>query len=32
MMLLASVVIWTLLNVKHEELATDNPEGAHVGV
>ena len=32
MMLLASVVIWTLLNVKHEELATDGPEGAHVGV
>jgi EmrB/QacA subfamily drug resistance transporter len=32
MMLLASVIIWTLLNVKHEELATDGPEGAHVGV
>lgn len=32
MMLLASVVVWTLLNVKHEELATDGPEGAHVGV
>jgi EmrB/QacA subfamily drug resistance transporter len=32
MMLLASVVIWTLLNVKHEELATDGPEGGHVGV
>ena len=32
MMLLASAIIWTLLNVKHEELATDGPEGAHVGV
>ena len=32
MMLLASIVVWTLLNVKHEELATDGPEGAHVGV
>jgi 4-amino-4-deoxy-L-arabinose transferase-like glycosyltransferase len=32
MMLLASVVIWTLLNVKHQELATDGPEPAHVGV
>lgn len=32
MMLLASVVIWTLLNVKHQELATDGPEGVHVGV
>ena len=32
MMLLASVVVFTLLNVKHEELATDGPEGAHVGV
>ncbi len=32
MMLLASAIIWSLLNVKHEELATDGPEGAHVGV
>jgi hypothetical protein len=32
MMLLASVAVWTLLNVKHAELATDGPEGAHVGV
>jgi EmrB/QacA subfamily drug resistance transporter len=32
MMLLASLVIWALLNVKHQELATDGPEGAHVGV
>jgi EmrB/QacA subfamily drug resistance transporter len=32
LMLAASVVIWTLLDVKHEELATDGPEGAHVGV
>ncbi|MGA8847557.1 MAG: MFS transporter [Nocardioides sp.] len=33
MMLGASLVVWTLLNVKHEELATDGPEGApaHVG-
>jgi len=32
MMLLGSAIIWTLLNVKHEELATDGPEVAHVGV
>jgi EmrB/QacA subfamily drug resistance transporter len=32
MMLLASAVVWTLLNVKHEELATDGPEGSHAGV
>ena len=32
MMLLASVVVWTLLNVKHEELATDGPEGMPAGV
>jgi EmrB/QacA subfamily drug resistance transporter len=32
MMLLASVLIWTLLNVKHEELATDGPEVAHAGL
>ncbi len=33
MMLTASLVIWTLLDVKHAELATDGPEGApvHVG-
>jgi predicted MFS family arabinose efflux permease len=27
----ASVVIWTLLNIKHEELGGDLPEGMHVG-
>ncbi|MEJ7794706.1 MAG: MFS transporter [Nocardioides sp.] len=27
MMLLASVVVWIFLGVKHEELATDGPEG-----
>ena len=32
MMLLASVIVWTLLNVKHEELATDGPEGVPAGV
>ena len=32
MMLLGSAIIWSLLNVKHGELATDGPEGAHVGV
>ncbi|MFC5179250.1 MFS transporter [Nocardioides taihuensis] len=32
MISLASLLIWTLLNVKHEELATDGPEVAvHVG-
>lgn len=31
MMLAASLLIWTLLNVKHEELATDGPAGVHVG-
>jgi hypothetical protein len=31
MMLLASVVVWTFLGVKHEELATDGPESVHVG-
>jgi EmrB/QacA subfamily drug resistance transporter len=32
LMLGASVVIWTLLDVKHEELATDGPQSAHAGV
>lgn len=32
MMLMASAIIWTLLNVKHEELATDGPEVVHAGV
>src|SRR4051812_46858205 len=32
MMLLASAIIWALLNVKHEELATDGPEVVHAGV
>lgn len=31
LMLAASAVIWTFLNVKHTELATDAPEGVHVG-
>lgn len=32
MMLSASAVVWLFLNVKHEELATDGPEGgAHMG-
>ncbi|HXH79799.1 MFS transporter [Nocardioides sp.] len=31
LMLAASVVIWVFLDVKHEELATDSPEGVHVG-
>ncbi|CAA9383269.1 MAG: Uncharacterized MFS-type transporter [uncultured Nocardioides sp.] len=31
LMLAASVVIWIFLDVKHEELATDGPEGVHVG-
>ena len=32
MMLLASAIILALLNVKHEELATDGPEVAHAGI
>ena len=31
LMLIASAVTWIFLNVKHEELATDGPEGVHVG-
>jgi EmrB/QacA subfamily drug resistance transporter len=32
MILVASLLIWVFLDVKHEELATDGPEGAvHVG-
>ncbi|WP_205474877.1 MFS transporter [Nocardioides sp. SYSU D00038] len=31
LMLAASLVIWAFLNVKHTELATDGPEGVHVG-
>ena len=31
LMLAASVVIWVFLDVNHEELATDGPEGVHVG-
>ncbi len=31
LMLGASVVVWIFLNVKHTELATDGPEGVHVG-
>jgi len=32
MMLIASAIIWALLNVKHQELATDGPEVVHAGV
>ncbi len=28
---LGSLAVWAFLNVKHEELATDGPEGVHVG-
>ncbi|MFC7505166.1 MFS transporter [Nocardioides sp. GCM10030258] len=31
LMLAASAVIWIFLDVKHDELATDAPEGVHVG-
>jgi len=31
LMLGASLVVWIFLNVKHTELATDGPEGVHVG-
>ncbi|PUA80884.1 MFS transporter [Nocardioides currus] len=31
LMLAASAVIWIFLDVKHEELATDGPDGVHVG-
>ncbi len=30
MILLASAIVWTMLDVKHSELATDGPEGAPV--
>lgn len=32
LMLVASVIVWTFLSVKHDELATDGPEGAPVPV
>ncbi|WP_426243903.1 MFS transporter [Nocardioides sp. LHG3406-4] len=31
MMVAGSLVVWLFLDVKHEELATDGPEGVHVG-
>jgi hypothetical protein len=31
MMLAGSAVVWIVLDVSHEELATDAPEGVHVG-
>ena len=31
MMLAGSAVVWIFLDVKHEELATETPEGVHVG-
>jgi len=31
MALVGSAIIWLFLNVKHTELATDGPEGVHVG-
>ncbi|MDT9591815.1 MFS transporter [Nocardioides zeae] len=31
LILVGSVVIWLFLDVKHTELATDGPEGVHVG-
>jgi hypothetical protein len=31
MMLAGSAVVWIFLDVKHEELATEAPEGVHVG-
>jgi predicted MFS family arabinose efflux permease len=31
MILLGSLVVWLFLDVKHDELATDGPEGVHVG-
>jgi EmrB/QacA subfamily drug resistance transporter len=32
MMLIASLIVWIFLDVKHEELATDGPEATHAGV
>jgi EmrB/QacA subfamily drug resistance transporter len=32
LMIVASIVTWVFLNVKHEELATDGPEAVHAGV
>jgi hypothetical protein len=31
LMLGGSAIVWLFLDVKHEELATDGPEGVHVG-
>ncbi len=31
MMLAGSAIVWLFLDVKHEELATDAPDGVHVG-
>lgn len=31
LILIGSVVVWLFVDVKHEELATDAPEGVHVG-
>jgi EmrB/QacA subfamily drug resistance transporter len=31
MILLGSLVVWLFLDVKHDELATDGPEGVHAG-
>ncbi|MDR6211288.1 EmrB/QacA subfamily drug resistance transporter [Nocardioides zeae] len=31
LVLIGSVVVWLFVDVKHEELATDAPEGVHVG-
>jgi hypothetical protein len=31
MAIVGSAIIWIFLNVKHQELATDGPEGVHVG-
>lgn len=31
LMIVASLVTWVFLNVRHAELATDGPEGVHIG-
>jgi hypothetical protein len=31
LMLVGSAIVWVFLDVKHQELATDAPEGVHVG-
>ncbi|WP_276209743.1 hypothetical protein [Amycolatopsis vastitatis] len=31
LMLATPAIIWAFLNLKHTEMATDGPQGAHIG-